>query len=271
MENPNSVKILEETRVTPFFDSPESSKEFSLSLAFFDINWFKFPPVDLVYFYQLTESTSTPSYFNSEILPRLKQSLSFSLLHYLPLAGNLRWPSDSPKPIILYTPNDSISLSVAESVAENFNTLSGYDMFKANELHPLLPKLIMSDDFAAILSLQITLCPGQGFSIGITIRKAVVDGKVATMFMKSWAHLYKQGNEASPSLSPDLIPYFDRSAINDPNRLDLLLLNGWLASASDPSKRSLKIWQGIRTVPDHMVRATFHFTREDIKKLKEKV
>ncbi|XVE93327.1 hypothetical protein REPUB_Repub01dG0182400 [Reevesia pubescens] len=113
---------------------------------------------------ELSESTSTPSHFNSKILPRLEQSLSLSLLHYLPLAGNLRWCS--PKPIILCTPNDSISLTVAESNAKNFDSLSGNEMYKENELHPLVPKLMISDVTAAILSLQITLFPSQGFSIG---------------------------------------------------------------------------------------------------------
>ncbi|XVF71257.1 hypothetical protein PTKIN_Ptkin12aG0022200 [Pterospermum kingtungense] len=274
MANPKSVKILETTRVTPSFDSPISSKELALPLTFLDISFFKFPPFECVYFYQLTESTSTPFYFSSEILPRLKQSLSLSLLHYLPMAGYFRWPSDSPKPIILYTPNDGISLTVAESNAQNFNTLSGSEAYKANELHPLVPKLMISDDIAAVLSLQITLFPGQGFSIGTTAHRAVVDGKVATMFMKSWAYLCKQGNKGSPSLPPELTPYFDRSVIKDPTRLDLIFLNDWLAltsSDSDPNKKNLKIWGGNTTVPDHLVRATFHFTREDIKKLEEKV
>lgn len=89
------------------------------------------------------------------------------------------------------------------------------------------------------------------------------------MFMESWAYLYKQGNKGSHSLPTELTPCFDRSLIKDPTRLDLLFLNRW--PASDPNKRSLNIPAPDTTVPDHMVRATFHFTDEDITKLKKKV
>ncbi|XP_022774055.1 phenolic glucoside malonyltransferase 1-like [Durio zibethinus] len=154
----NSVKILQITRVNPSSNSAKSAKEFSLPLTFFDIYWLKFPPVDCVYFYQLSKSTSSPSYFYSKILPRLKHSLSLALVHYIPLAGNLIWPSDSPKPIILYTPNDGISLTITESNVDNFEIVSSNRMHKAKELHPLSSHdLLMSDDKAALISLQITL------------------------------------------------------------------------------------------------------------------
>ncbi|OMO91907.1 Transferase [Corchorus olitorius] len=277
MANPNSVNILEETRVAPSSNSPKSAKEFSLELTFFDICWFKFPPVECVYFYELSESDSIPSTFNSEILPRLKQSLSLALVHYLPLAGNLTWPSDSPKPIILYTPNDSVSLTIAESSVKNFDILSGNDMYQANLLHPLVPELKMiADDIAAILSLQITLFPHQGFSIGMTASHGLVDGKVATMFFKSWAYLFRHGDEAANmSLPPELTPDYDRSSIKDPTRLDFLYLNDWMTvTASDsPNERNLKPWQriSVRSVPDEMVRATFGFSKQDVQKLREKV
>ncbi|XVF07974.1 hypothetical protein REPUB_Repub06bG0185300 [Reevesia pubescens] len=117
------MKILEVTRVTPSSNSADSAAaEFSLPLTFSDIFWFKLPPVERLFFYQLNELT--PACFNSVILPKLKQSLSLTLLHYLPLAGNLKWPSNSPKPKIIYSPpNDGVALTVAESDAD-FNLLS---------------------------------------------------------------------------------------------------------------------------------------------------
>ncbi|XWS30155.1 hypothetical protein CRYUN_Cryun24cG0093500 [Craigia yunnanensis] len=267
------VKILEITGVAPSSNSPKSANEFSIPLTFFDTYWFKFPPVECLYFFQLTESTSSLSYFNSNILPKLKQSLSLALVHYLPLAGNLRWPSGSSKPIILYTPNDAISLTVALSNLDNFHILSSNDMHKANELHPFVPQLISSNDKAEIISVQITLFPNQGFCIGTTTLHAVLDGKTAITFMRSWAYLCKQGNIENPSLPPELTPSFDRSGIKDPAGLDMLFLNHWLAfngEYQDPDKRNLRISKEIEAVSDDIFRATFEFSEEDIKKLREK-
>ncbi|GMJ02728.1 hypothetical protein like AT5G39080 [Hibiscus trionum] len=268
------VKILETNGVAPSTESPQSSHEFSLPLTFFDTYWFKFPSVQTLYFYQLNESTSTLCYFTSKIIPKLKQSFSLTLLHYLPLAGNLKWSSGSSKPVILYAPNDVVSFTAALSHVDNFHILSGNDIHKANELHPFVPQLISSDDKVEILSLQITLFPRQGFTIGITTNHAVIDGRTAVMFMRSWAHLCKQVDDVeNPSLPPELTPSFDRSCIEDQARLDMLFLNHWQAfngEYHDPTKRSLRIFKETEPVPDDTVRGTFVFTKEDIKKLREK-
>ncbi|KAL1059648.1 hypothetical protein V6Z11_1Z020300 [Gossypium hirsutum] len=204
----NRMEILEVTQVTPTFNSPKSTTEFRLPLTFSDIIWFKFPPVERLFFYQFDELT--PACFNSVILPKLKRSLSLTLVHYLPLAGNLKWPPNEPKPIILYTPNDGVSLTVAHSDAD-FNILS-------------------SDGSMTLLR--------------ITAHHAVLDGQTTTMFIKSWAYICKQGNDENSPLPPELTPVFDRSVLKGPDGLDMLYLNQWLASSwsdSDTSKKSLKI------------------------------
>ncbi|XWS30163.1 hypothetical protein CRYUN_Cryun24cG0094200 [Craigia yunnanensis] len=271
MASLDTFKVVETTQVTPSSDSPKSATEFSLPLTFFDTISFKFPPVERIFFYRLNDST--PEYFNSVILPKLKHSLSLTLLHYLPLAGSLRWQSNSPKPIIMYTPNDGVSVRVAESNS-NFNLVSGNEIHEALELHSLVPQLIVTDDIAPIITLQITLFPSQGFCIGITAHQTVLDGKSSTMFIKSWAYLCKQGSIENSSLPPELTPFYDRSVIKDTSGLDFLYLNQWIAFTSsglDPNRRSLIIIQNIRDVPEDLVRATFDLTREDIKKLREKV
>ncbi|XWS41001.1 hypothetical protein CRYUN_Cryun17cG0043600 [Craigia yunnanensis] len=264
------MKILEVTRVTPSSNSPKSAAEFSLSLTFSDIFWFKIPPVERLFFYQLNELT--PACFNSVILPKLKQSLSLTLLHYLPLSGNLKWPSNAPKPIILYTPNDGVSLTVAESNAD-FNLLSSNGIYEAVELHPLTPELITSDDSASTIALQITLFPNMGFCIGITAHHVVLDGKTTILFVKSWAYICKQGNTENSPLPPELTPFFDRSAFKDPDGFDMLFLKMFLASIgsdSDSNNKSLKILPNKGEAPN-LVRATFEITREDFKKLRERV
>ncbi|KAG4205293.1 hypothetical protein ERO13_A04G095300v2 [Gossypium hirsutum] len=235
MATSETVKIHEITRVMPSSDSPQSINKFSLPLTFFDTYWFKFPPALALYWYQLTDSNSTPSYFNSQILPTLKQSLSLALTYYLPLAGYLKWPLGSSKPIVSYTPNDGVTLTVTESNVANFDTLISNEMNQATDLHPLVPHLILSDDKAEILALQITLFPHQGFCIGTSARHTV------------------------------LTPSFDRSIIKDPTGLDMLFLNKWLAifdEGQEPNTRSLKIPHQFPLVSQEMVRA-----REALSKL----
>ncbi|XP_052488984.1 phenolic glucoside malonyltransferase 1 [Gossypium raimondii] len=268
----NRMEILEVTQVAPTSNSPESTTEFRLPLTFCDIFWFKLPPVERLFFYQLDELT--PACFNSVILPKLKRSLSLTLDHYLPLAGNLKWPPNEPKPIILYTPNDGVSLIVAHSDAD-FNILSSDGVYDASELHPLKPDLVTSDVSSSAIAVQLTLFPNKGFCIGITAHHAVLDGQTTTMFIKSWAYICKQGNEENSPLPPELTPFFDRSVVKGPDGLDMLYLNQWLASSgsdSDTSKKSLKITTSAGGgAASDLVRATFEITREDFKKLRERV
>ncbi|KAB2023052.1 hypothetical protein ES319_D07G254800v1 [Gossypium barbadense] len=256
------MEILEVTQVAPISNSPESTTEFRLPLTFSDIFWFKLPPVERLFFYQLDELT--PACFNSVILPKLKRSLSLTLVHYLPLAGNLKWPPNEPKPIILYTPNDGVSLTVAHSDAD-FNILSSDGVYDAAELHPLKPDLVTSDVSASAIAVQVTLFPNKGFCIGITAHHAVLDGQTTTMFIKSWAHICKQGNEENSPLPPELTPFFDRSVVKGPDGLDMLYLNQWLASSgsdSDTSKKSLKITTSAGGgAASDLVRATFEITQ----------
>ncbi|KAK8567683.1 hypothetical protein V6N13_105638 [Hibiscus sabdariffa] len=266
----STVTIHEITRVTPSSDSPNSANEFSLPLTFFDTYWFKFPPVQSLYLYQLSESHSTPSYFNSEILPRLKKSLSLALSHYLPIAGYLKWPPGADRPLVSYTPNDGVTLTVAESNVANFDTLISNEMHRAKDLHPLTPELVLSDDKAGILAVQITLFPLQGFSIGTAAHHSAFDGRIASMFMRSWAYLCKHGTNELP---PELAPSFDRSIIKDPSGLVLRFLNQWRAVFDEDQESgtiSFKIPASLQAVSDGVVRATFEFSRNDIKRLKEK-
>ncbi|KAL4369042.1 hypothetical protein GQ457_05G028500 [Hibiscus cannabinus] len=264
------MKILESTRVTPSPNSPIASADLSLPLTFFDLFWLKLPPVERLFFYPLNGLTLPR--FNSEILPKLKQSLSLTLLHFLPLAGNLKWPSNSPKPIISYTPSDGVPLTVAQSDAD-FDLLSGNGVYEAVELHPLTPVLITSDDSASTIALQITLFPNTGFCVGIVAHHAVLDGKTTTMFIKSWAYICKQGNTENSSLPPELTPVLDRSVLRDPGGVDMLYLKTWfdsMGSDSDTDKKSLKILPN-KGEAESLVRATVEITREDLKKLRESV
>ncbi|GMI98238.1 hypothetical protein like AT3G29590 [Hibiscus trionum] len=269
MASSSVVKILETVQIKPI-----PAGESTLPVTFFDTFWFSLAPVERLFFYNLNDLT--PAYFSSDIVPKLKQSLYLTLNHFLPLAGNLRWPSNAPKPFISYTPNDGVSLTVAESDAD-FDRLTGNGVYEALELHHLIPQLISSDDSASALALQITLFPGKGFSIGITAHHMILDGKTTTMFMKSWAYLCKQGKnkENSPNtdnslLPPELRPAFDREIIKDPTGfdLDMLYLNQWLTQIN--GNKSLEVSKNKGAAPD-LVRATVTITAEDFNKMRERV
>ncbi|KAF1888687.1 hypothetical protein Lal_00036728 [Lupinus albus] len=202
--------------------SPQSSTQLSLPLTFFDMFWLRFHPVEL---------------------PNLKTSLSLTLQTFLPLAGNIIWPSHSPKPIIQYNPGDAVSFVIAESSVD-FN--------------------------------HVTLFPKKGFSIGITAHHAVVDGKSSTMFIKAWANLCRSSVQECPSfsLNPELEPFLDRGVIKDPTQLDLLLADNWTKDPNDNTKkkRSLEILSFVfKPKVENSVRATFNISFKDLDKLKKRV
>lgn len=265
------IKVLESCQLTPPSESPDSAVEVSLPLTFFDIFWLKLDPVERIFSYELTDLT--PTMFNTEILPKLKHSLSLTLLPFLPLAGKLTWPSHAAKPIILYTPKDGVSLTVAESNnSADFDDLSSNEMHDAFLSHPYVPKLSTSDVKVSTIALQITLFPNKGFSIGCTTHHAVLDGKSSILFMKAWAHICKHNSCLLPT---ELIPFFDRTVVQDPEGIDIEYLNNWSSinqagGGSDSNARSLKPFPS-KEVPPNSVRATFKFSREDLKKLRERI
>ncbi|XP_065872552.1 malonyl-CoA:anthocyanidin 5-O-glucoside-6''-O-malonyltransferase-like [Euphorbia lathyris] len=265
-----AVRVTELCKITP----PDSPTDSSLPLTFFDIFWLKFHPVERIFFYQLTsdsDSDSDSDSFSSDILPRLKQSLSLTLLHFIPFAGNLIWPSHSDKPFLLYSPGDGVSLTVAESDAD-FHTLAGDSIREIPDSHNYVPELNVTETEAATMSFQITLFPKKGYCIGISSHHGIFDGKSIIMFIKAWAHICKNG---SSSLPPELTPVIDRAVIQDHQGLESLYLNSWMSLASlpdmDSNPRSLKLFNMPRSTSDtNYVRGTFKLSGEDIKKIRQK-
>ncbi|KAL9391778.1 hypothetical protein Peur_015698 [Populus x canadensis] len=274
MTSAHQVKILDVHHVTPFFTPPEFATELSLPLTFFDIMWLKLQPVGYIFFYKLTEST--PAFFNSVILPKLKHSLSHTLIHFLPLAGNITWPPQATTPIILYTPNDAIQLTVAESNAD-FDHLSGNDIREAMKSHLYLPELPVTDAKATAMTMQITLFPNQGFCVGMSSHHSILDGTSYSMFIKAWSYISTLGDKEKqqyPTLLQELTPVLDRTGIQDPAGFEKRFLNAWLGvkvPGQDPNcSRSLKLLPVI-TPQSSLVRAVVEVSREQINKLRERV
>ncbi|KAJ7974301.1 Phenolic glucoside malonyltransferase [Quillaja saponaria] len=261
-----NCSVLEVCQITP---PPETTTNYatptSLPLTFFDIHWLRLPPVQELQFYEFTHPT--PTFFDS-VLPKLKHSLSLTLQYFLPLTGNFIWPHGSHKPIISYSPEDSVSFTIAESNA-CFIHLSGTDLSEATEIHPLIPQLAISDEKASVFAVQVTLFPNSGFSIGFAIHHAILDGITASVFRKSWAHICKLQDLTKPlSLLPSLMPFYDRSIIKDSTRLEAIYVEEWLKQGG-PNNRSLKVWD--LKVPEGAIRGIFELTHKDIENLRQSV
>ncbi|KFK41334.1 hypothetical protein AALP_AA2G116700 [Arabis alpina] len=261
-----TLRVVEVAQIIPYTstDSVQSSANLlTIPLTFFDLPWLVIQPPEQVFFYKLIESTR--EHFHSFILPKLKLSLSLVLVSYLPLSGCLTWNQDEGKPSIVVSQNDAVSVTIGETDAD-FSLLSGYDQRQVSELHTLTPELPFSDDSASVISLQITLFPNQGFSIGFTVHHAVLDGKTVIMFMKAWAHLCKHQMENRViSLPESLTPSLDRSFFKDLTGLDEQIIsvdkNNMRSLSRNPSGES----------GDDLVLATLVMSHDDLERLRERV
>ncbi|KAK7277068.1 hypothetical protein RIF29_18217 [Crotalaria pallida] len=240
MDKENGVKVVEVCLVAPKSGSPTS-----LPLTFYDRRCLRLLPVEHLFFYEFPKSSSPPSsscssFFDS-VVPNLKHSLSLTLQHFLPFAGNLTWSfhdSSSPFPIINYNPGDAVPLTIAESSnPQNFNIICS-NLCEESKRHPLIPFLNTSDEKASLLAIQATLFPTIGFCIGITTHHAAADGIAISLFIRAWAYTCsKLLMESSPlslsslSLPEHLIPLYDRSVIRDSSTSTIL----------EPNNRSLKL------------------------------
>ncbi|KAF3444866.1 hypothetical protein FNV43_RR14559 [Rhamnella rubrinervis] len=259
------MKTLEVCKVAPPPQPPHSASQPKvLPLTFFDILWLRFPPVERLFFYQIS-SINTQLFLHS-ILPKLKHSLSLTLRHFVFVAGNLIWPDDSHKPIIHYADGDGVSLTVTESNMD-FYHLSSNDFRKADECRSLIPHLAVCYEQAAVLALQITLFPNSGFCIGVTSHHAVLDCRSSTSFMKLWGQICKDDGADSSSFNPS----YDRTLIEDPAELESIFVNEWLKEGSPNMNNNRSLIFREFQVPPGSVRATFQLIKEDIEKLRQSV
>ncbi|XP_011648510.2 phenolic glucoside malonyltransferase 1-like [Cucumis sativus] len=256
MANFPSLKLIDVCKVPP---SPAAAAPSSLPLTFFDVLWLRVHPIQRLFFYEFSSNEIS---FYDIIVPKLKSSLSLTLCHYLPLAGNLIWPSQSDTPVIEFVNGDGVSMTVAES-DDDFYHLSGNGFRKVSKFHPLVPQLSTSHDRAAIVAIQVTKFQNKGFSIGITNHHAILDGRSSTSFIKSWAQICI---EESFIPTPKQMPLYDRSVINDPKDLAKIYAKAW-KDVEGPNNKSLNL-KFPQTKHD-LVRSTLEFTHQNIQKLKE--
>ncbi|XP_047260068.1 phenolic glucoside malonyltransferase 1-like, partial [Capsicum annuum] len=252
------AKVIEQCQVAP---STGSAAELTLPLTYFDHMWLTLNRVRRVLFYKLP--ISKPE-FVQNIIPPLKDSLSLTLKHYMPLAGNIVCPLDSSGyPELRYVTGDSVSITFSESDA-NFNFLIGNHQKDAKDLYSFVPLLGEPKDapgvqLGPVFAIQVTLFPNHGVSIGFTNHHVVGDGATIVGFIKAWALLNKFDRDEQ-HLANEFVPFYDRSIIKDPYELGKLmwvqLRNNFTIEMRDVMPSSNK------------VQATFIIRRDDIEKLK---
>ncbi|KAL0282994.1 UNVERIFIED_CONTAM: Anthocyanidin 3-O-glucoside 6''-O-acyltransferase [Sesamum angustifolium] len=186
--------LLESCQIAP---APGGAAELSLPMTFIDIFWLHFHPIRRLLFY---EFPCSKAYFLETLVPKLKESLSLALKHYLPLAGNLVYPSNTEKkPIIRYVAGESVSVSIAES-ANDFDNLVGNHARDADQFYDFMPQLQLTTDESGdkllqLLAVQVTLFPGRGVCIGLTNHHSAGDANSIVGFLRSWASISKHGGD----------------------------------------------------------------------------
>ncbi|TKY48812.1 Coumaroyl-CoA:anthocyanidin 3-O-glucoside-6''-O-coumaroyltransferase 1 [Spatholobus suberectus] len=124
-------KLVEKLQV-----APAGRTTTSLPLTFLDLPLAGPIYVRRQFFYHFPHSTL---HFCETTLPSLKTSLSHTLQHFYPLAGNLLCPPPPHKPFIRCTDDDSVTLTIIES-KHDFNHLSSNHPKSLKDLDHLVPK-----------------------------------------------------------------------------------------------------------------------------------
>ncbi|KAL8031436.1 hypothetical protein ABFX02_13G024400 [Erythranthe guttata] len=253
------MTLLETCRIPPP-PSSAAAAELQLPLTFFDIVWIHFQPIRRLLFY---EYSGSESHFLETLVPKLKESLSLTLKHYLPLAGNLLYPlnTDEQKPLLRFISGDSVSMKIAVS-GRDFDELVGNHPRDADQFYDFVPEIPPATEdseykIVPVFALQVTLFPGRGICIGFSNLHSLGDARSIVGFMRAWASMCKLSKES------ESLPIFDKSMVHDPLGIDDTF---WKAVKNIPFKPSYSF-----PLPTNKVRATYTLRQSDIEKLKDSV
>ncbi|MED6221950.1 hypothetical protein PIB30_059684 [Stylosanthes scabra] len=220
-----AVKLIEKCQVGPPPGSVPSPT--SIPLSFFDLPWLSCPAkCKRIFFYHFPYSKT---HFLQQVLPNLKQSLSLSLKHFLPLSSTIVFPPKPQTPHFLYSQGDTLTFTVVESTTTNLNNLISHtprDVTCLDPFVPILPSPRALEDGTLLIppmAIQVTVFPNSGFTICITFSHVVADGRAFHNFIKFWASLCMSKRD----LSLLSCPFLDRDKIGDPNEKSFFLEKLW--------------------------------------------
>ncbi|KAD2393190.1 hypothetical protein R6Q59_012426 [Mikania micrantha] len=253
------LTVIEKCRISP---PPNTVGERSLPLTFFDLAWLLFHPIHQLFFYDFPH---TKSHFIDAIIPNLKHSLSITLQQFFPFASNLIIFPAGNQPEIGHVDGDSLALTFSESHLD-FNDLKQNHPRDCNKFHPLVPLLeppFKASDLLKIplFSIQVTIFPNSGITIGLTNHHSLCDARTRYDFLMAWTSIAKQGTD-EPFLATRSLPFYDR-VINYPNSLDQTVLSLPEIKTLDENYRVPEL------VPTDKVRFTLVLTRSQINTLKK--
>jgi len=199
-----TVKIIEQCEVTPPSGSVPAT---TIPLSFLDLPWLYCAPVKRIFFYDFPHSTH---HFLHTALPSLKHSLSLTLQHFFPFAAKIAFPPKPHEPHILYSQGDSVSFTVAESTTSDFDNLVSDSPRDVGHVYPFAPTLpsprVLEDGtlLAPSMTVQVTVFDNKGFSVCVTFRHAIADGRAFHHFMKFWASVCGSNGDKAFSLQSHL-------------------------------------------------------------------
>ncbi|KAF8675223.1 hypothetical protein HU200_047891 [Digitaria exilis] len=211
------VRVLDQIPVSPP-PASDSAQYPALPLTFFDVAWLFTGPVERLFFFRHPDPAST--------LPRLRSSLPVALRRFYPLAGTIR-----PRPpfLISYAPGaDALTLVVAESDSpDDFDRLVARTPRDLAGIRPLVPQLPPpgEDGAFALAAVQVTLFPGHGLCLGVSVHHAACDDASTMHFVRTWAAACRLGIESAGGSAEDAAlllpppPVLHRSVVADPDDL----------------------------------------------------
>ncbi|KAJ0668098.1 putative anthocyanin 6''-O-malonyltransferase [Helianthus annuus] len=193
------LNVLEKCRIS---SPPATVGDRSLPLTFFDAAWLLFFPVHQVFFYDFPHPTS---YFLETIVPKLKHSLSITLQHFFPFAGNLvvypnkKHLSNAKRPEIRHVEGDSVALTFAESSLD-FDDLTGNHLRESHKFYPLIPGLghpskVSNYVTIPLFTVQVTIFPYKGIAMGLTNHHCLCDATTRFNFLNAWTSIAKNGTD----------------------------------------------------------------------------
>lgn len=267
-----TVQVVDESHIAP---PPGFVPTTTIPLTFLDASWLFCCPMKRILFYELPLPTL---HLTQNIIPHLKHSLSLTLRHFFPLAGNLTWPppaappSNNNKPFIQFNEGDSVQVTIAESDAD-FGHLVANHPRDNRAFEPLVPRLpfpfpsVSSDNKTPVMAIQVTVFPNSGISIGVTFIHVAADGSSFNHFMKSWASIHKSVT-VSQNLTSLSLPCHDKDVIKDPNGLLLsIYLKDWRSAENSDAPAPA----ADENVHVDNVRVTLVLSRDQIDELKQRV
>lgn len=255
------LTVLEQSHVSP---PPATLDEKVLPLTFFDFLWLTQPPIHNLFFYKFSIDETE---FIETIVPSLKHSLSITLQHFYPFAGNLILFPDNKKPEIRYVEGDFVTVTFAKSSLD-FKELIGNHLRDCDQFYDLIPLLgesVKTSEYRKIplFSVQVTLFPQNGISIGMTNHHSLGDASTRFCFLNAWTSISRSSTDES-FLANGTLPFYDR-VISNP-KLDQSYLKfskiDTLYEKYQPSSLPR---------PSNKLRGTFILTRKILNQLKKSV